>query len=846
MQSRKRLSVREAFCPLGCKTSTGSTRKVGSGSCDECFKFNAQTVLQQDMTSRLLIQNEDAVNLEASKKFIPTPPTSPSGKTNREMDSTIKDAQCFVASTVHRQLTACGTPSPTSLLPLPVTPVSVPVAKKKTDVKKNIASAAVPKNNYSEFDLDDDDNATTREMTAIYGTEVVCRDAGDWGQNGLFFLVDLPKGKKISVYDGHRTSMEGKIQLQCPRMVKLIQQHPLLATVPFTKSHLMLVPGETRNMVIAGAASAHPMLQRMPRHGDIGTGSCINSTQRTGLKHNCKATWVERLSNEILKNVTGMTFEPDFYYELVFYLTEDVKAGQQALYYYNCDSHPPPAPPFQSSSVPQPEVAPKAKRPLVVDKESVPLPQPEVAPKAKRPLVDKESVPLPRPDVAPKAKRPLVDKESVPLPQPDFAPKAPLDDDSDGGDRGDSDAPAPGVTGNDEIQEYSNVKPQTRTEERLKTAGNLSLAHLKILVKEVLREVPSIVPKQYQLSNVDNNYSKELLNEWCVHQAQRMESARVRRFKVILIARDSVEVVIRMLAIFVNDQYMQDLYLQSRLIPTQGAFDAGKVGDGHPFWTELHERFHNTTDYHLPFPYDYIPTKFKHQKIGGFEREFEPPLKVKEGFLQGLDLKHARKPSQFALDFFSKIKLIALWKGSLADYRAAYLNWSKSGTNMSQPFYHYVLPATLFDPDHGQSYGDHVLKMATKRWDTLAWQQIIFHKGDFEKSFNVATVSGGFGTAASTSSKQCGSEEGPRTVRKLFNKKQKQSESEEIPKGSNLMTLHLAEFMSLNETKANLILAMSKCSAADNVCNNLVTASIDKRRLELASLMQAPETSSSP
>ncbi len=146
---------------------------------------------------------------------------------------------------------------------------------------------------------------------------------------------------------------------------------------------------------------------------------------------------------------------------------------------------------------------------------------------------------------------------------------------------------------------------------------------------------------------------------------------------------------------FVNDQYMQDLYLQSRLIPTQGAFDAGKVGDGHPFWTKLHERFHNTTDYHLPFPYNYIPTKFKHQKICGFERDFEPPLKVKEGFLQGLDLKHARKSSQFALDCFSKIKLIALWKASLADYRAAYWNWSKSGTNMSQPFYHYVLPCSI-------------------------------------------------------------------------------------------------------------------------------------------------------
>jgi hypothetical protein len=164
-------------------------------------------------------------------------------------------------------------------------------------------------------------------------------ETSPWEVDCFSWLI-CPRGKNIRV---HRTSMEGKIQLQCPRMVELIQQHPQLAMVPFTKSHLMLVPGATRCLFIAGAASAHPMLQTMPRHGDIGTGSCINSTQRTGLKHNCKAIWVLRPSNEILKNVTGMTFEPVFYYDLVFYLSDDVKAGQQALYFYNCDSDPAPA-----------------------------------------------------------------------------------------------------------------------------------------------------------------------------------------------------------------------------------------------------------------------------------------------------------------------------------------------------------------------------------------------------------------------------------------------------------------------------------------------------------------------
>jgi hypothetical protein len=59
--------------------------------------------------------------------------------------------------------------------------------------KKTVAKE-IPKNNAADpFALEDGDEVAT------YGTEVVCRDAGDFGQ-GLFFMVDLPKGKKISVY----------------------------------------------------------------------------------------------------------------------------------------------------------------------------------------------------------------------------------------------------------------------------------------------------------------------------------------------------------------------------------------------------------------------------------------------------------------------------------------------------------------------------------------------------------------------------------------------------------------------------------------------------------------------
>ena len=146
-----------------------------------------------------------------------------------------------------------------------------------------------------------------------------------------------------------------------------------------------------------------------------------------------------------------------------------------------------------------------------------------------------------------------------------------------------------------------------------------------------------------------------------------MESARLKRFKTILSARDSVEACMRMLAIVANDQYMQDLYLKSRGLPSQGSMDAGTVGENHPFW-KMHERFH-CSDHCLPLPFDYTPTNFKVTNSQGIHTEFSPPLKVQGGFLAGLDLLHARKPIQYSEHFFHKSKLMELWKQSLADYR---------------------------------------------------------------------------------------------------------------------------------------------------------------------------------
>jgi hypothetical protein len=220
----------------------------------------------------------------------------------------------------------------------------------------------------------------------------------------------------------------------------------------------------------------------------------------------------------------------------------------------------------------------------------------------------------------------------------------------------------------DEPVDLTPVVPMTVMEERIRNHASMKSKELKVFVKLVMDSVPSIVAAEFRLSNVSNNHTYPELQSWCTAQAQRMESARIQRFKTSLSARDSVEACMRMLALFSNDQYMQTLYLNSRSLPTQSTMDAKAVGDDHPFWTELHKRFHSS-DYTLPFPWDYIPSSIKVTSSQGIESEYAPPQTIEKGFLKGLNLLHGRKPAMYAEYFFNKHKLQELWKKSLADYR---------------------------------------------------------------------------------------------------------------------------------------------------------------------------------
>ena len=91
--SRKRVAAREPFCPLGCKAPSGVTHRIGSGSCDDCYKFNSQNVQQQGQTSIRLIAMEDELSRLSSLSAIPVP-TSPS----REARAVVSDAHGILAS----------------------------------------------------------------------------------------------------------------------------------------------------------------------------------------------------------------------------------------------------------------------------------------------------------------------------------------------------------------------------------------------------------------------------------------------------------------------------------------------------------------------------------------------------------------------------------------------------------------------------------------------------------------------------------------------------------------------------------------------------------------------------
>ena len=102
--SRKRVAVREPFCPMGCQHPlSGAIHRVGAGGCTECIKFMAQGVQQQGETSARLIAIEDKALRIRSEKTIPSP-RSPS----KEVNALVASAQSFLTNIQHQQKSAFG------------------------------------------------------------------------------------------------------------------------------------------------------------------------------------------------------------------------------------------------------------------------------------------------------------------------------------------------------------------------------------------------------------------------------------------------------------------------------------------------------------------------------------------------------------------------------------------------------------------------------------------------------------------------------------------------------------------------------------------------------------------
>jgi hypothetical protein len=278
------------------------------------------------------------------------------------------------------------------------------------------------------------------------------------------------------------------------------------------------------------------------------------------------------------------------------------------------------------------------------------------------------------------------------------------------------------------------LQPQTNTAVPAMTVEEQSLMHhgdsnkkipsaaLKQFVRSIHLITPSIVEPTFKLVNISNAYSQDYLQRWCVDQAIRMKYSRENRVKTQMSARESVEAVMRMLTIFATEQTVRAHYCQTRQIASQEVLDGHMLGINSVFWIDMHIKFHNVNDFHNEFPFEYYPTSYQQKnKVDSriIDFAFPPPEKIVNGLLKGMDLLHGRKPSGFLDAFFSRAKLYQLWTDSLSFYRKTDANWSRSGVATSDPFYHYVLPITIFDIKRPlQTCG---VTQPTKRWESVAW-----------------------------------------------------------------------------------------------------------------------------
>ncbi len=577
--------------------------------------------------------------------MIPAGPPSPNGKKSKDAEL-IADAQKLHVMLQHQRKSGYGVHATTSLLEgIDADDHETAEELKK---RKNLEAKAVERKEASEkkkkdasnekaaqearqFDIEPQPELPAQSLSNFssplttvleVGQGIVIRNIPNSGR-GLVSTIPIRKSQYICNYDGNRVdATSGKVLMYCNRTRDAVLHLPpqvqeKLRALQYSKTWAVTVNrgsnitkfGGGRDVVIDGTIAASHLLDIVVNRGLIGPGSVMNSSQKTGIPANCILIfipWHESCYS------TANFFVPTGSEKMMAVLVAkfDILPNTHLTWDYSYASH-------ALSSVPSNTDIGAAPGYVAVVRPPV------------------SEIPCRSCDAE---NQDAVEVEAVVL---DTA----------------------------EAEEvFTPVAPMTLMEERIRNSVLMKSKDLKAFVKLVMDFTPCPVPVEFRLTNISNRYTYEELQVWCAAQAQRMESARIKRFKVTLSARDSVEACMRMLALFSNDQYMQELYLNSRSLPTQSTMDAKAVGDEHPFWTELHKRFHSS-DYALPFPWDYIPSSFKVTTSQGIVSEYAPPKSVETGFLKGLELLHARKPAMYAEYFFNKNKLQELWKKSLADYR---------------------------------------------------------------------------------------------------------------------------------------------------------------------------------
>jgi hypothetical protein len=289
-RTNKRVSVREAFCPRGCKKGLDSIHHVGSGSCDDCVAFSNHGVLEQGITTARLILLEDERTHTASTKLIPTPPPSP-GKVTREIMGTIKDAQKFVVNLLHQQSSGIRALNAV-LLPDDDDDVEEQAAadhkRKKADeralakkTKHDIETQSRKDAEANQFDFDDDVHTLLTKVLEV-GQSISIRNIEGAGR-GLFSDVPILQSQYICNYDGDRVdATTGQILMRCKRTSENIKKLPTdiqrqLRSLEYVKNWAVTLNrgsniksfGGTHNIVIDGTIAASPILDYLVDRGLI-------------------------------------------------------------------------------------------------------------------------------------------------------------------------------------------------------------------------------------------------------------------------------------------------------------------------------------------------------------------------------------------------------------------------------------------------------------------------------------------------------------------------------------------------------------------------------------------------